>query len=303
MTETHQRILVVDDDAHNVSLMQELCMSLGYRVDTARSGEAALAQVKAEVPDLILLDVAMPRMDGFEVLQHLKADPATAEIAVIIVTAVSDIDAKVRGIELGADDYLTKPFKLFELQARIRAALQVRHFQNRLRSAEQALADQGAVDEVTGAGLFAHLHANLDYEVTRARRYGRPLAALFLSVDGFLDRRGQIGEDAGNVLLRGVCDVVRGATRLVDWLYRLDVEEFVVLLPETPLEGAVVVAERIREHTAGLEAGGGAVTVSIGVAAFPHPEVRGGEDLLSAAAEAMKAARRAGTGHVGRFDG
>jgi two-component system, cell cycle response regulator len=292
-----QRILVVDDDIHNVGLIRELCEHLGYQVETAADGVEALEAVGFHRPDLVLLDLNMPTADGFEVLATLKADPATRELPVVIVTATSDLDAKVRGIELGAEDFLTKPFKLFELKARVRAALQVRHYQDRLRAAEEALARHEGEDPVTGAGAFAQLHAHLDYEVTRARRYGRPLTALLVAVDDYFPLREKLGGEAGDRVLAEVVSVIRDATRQVDRVFRMEVEEFVVLLPETPLEGAVVVAERIREAVGDL-APAGDVSCCIGAAAFPHSEIRGGEDLLKAANEALKAARRSGTGRI-----
>ncbi len=297
----YQTILVVDDDVHNVDLITELCQHLGFRVRTAADGEAALVEVREKRPDLILLDLALPHLDGFSVLQTLKADASTRDLPVVIVTANTDIDAKVRGIDLGADDFLTKPFKLFELKARIRAALQVRDCQDRMRAAEEALASHGNNDPVTGAGMFAQLHTHLDHEVTRARRYGRPLSTLLVAVDDFIALRERVGGETADEILVAVVDAIRGSTRNVDQVFRIDVEEFVVLLPETPIEGALVVAERVREkaRTAGEEGG---ITCSIGAAAFPHSEIRGGEDLLNAANEAMKTARRGGTGLIARHE-
>lgn len=298
MTGAPARILVVDDDENNRTLMQELCRSLGHETETCEDADAAFAAMAARRPDLVLLDIGLPRVDGFGVLRKMKGDAALAEIPVIIVTAMADMDSKVKGIELGAEDYLTKPFKLFELQTRVRAALQVRHYQDRLQSAERALAEQGRADPVTGAGQFAQLHAHLDYEVTRARRYGRPLSGLLVAVDDFIALRSKVGGPEGDRLLHAVAEVLGAVTRHVDRLFRLDVEEFVVLLPETPLAGAVVVAERVRERLKEADLG---LTCSIGVAAFPHAEIRGGEDLLKAADAALRTARGAGPDHVAQF--
>src|SRR5207302_5082200 len=120
----------------------------------------------------------MPRKDGFSVLKDLRDTPAHHELPVIILTAIGDIDGKIRGMELGADDYVTKPFKLIELQTRINSALMVRDYRTRLVAAEEELAQLRALDPVTGAGTYSQLKASLDGEIARSRRYGRPAAAL-----------------------------------------------------------------------------------------------------------------------------
>lgn len=302
MTQPRQTVLVVDDDPSNLALITELCLSLGFEADTAMDGEAALERVRECRPDLVLLDITMPKKTGFEVLQTLKADDATRDIPVIIVTAMADVDAKVKGIEYGATDYLTKPFKLIELQTRIRAALQVRHFQDRLRLAQEALASQNSVDPTTGASVFAQLHADLDYEVARARRYGRPLSTLFVGVDGVLGVQDEVGDERAAELLQEIVRAMQIETRNIDRICRLGDEEFVVLLPETDAEGASVVAERVQSRVAGLATDDTSVAVTIGMASFPHPRIRGGEDLLKAASDALKTAQRDGPGGLSRHE-
>ncbi len=283
------RILVIDDDSANVALVSELCQSLGYEVMTAPTGKAALERVRKERPDVILLEIALGDDQGFALLESLKYDVHSREIPVILVTAVSDIDTKLRGIELGADDFLAKPFKLYELETRIRAALQIRTYQARLREAQEALARSVGTDPLTGAGVYAQLHAHLDHEVTRARRYGRPLAALLCSVETYHSLRQRLGKDAGDALLRDATKVMRETVRTLDRIFRLDEAEFVLLLPETDAEGAEEVRMRLAERLAGIASVEGGVRACFGIAAFPHPEIRGGEDLLRAAHRALLA--------------
>ncbi|RME28886.1 MAG: response regulator, partial [Deltaproteobacteria bacterium] len=136
-------ILVVDDDKFNVTLMRELCNTIGYRVVEAKNGFEALRKVGEQRPDLILLDLMMTGKSGFEVCQELKSDKSTADIPIIIVTALDDLESKMRGIKLGADDYVTKPFRLFELQQRIASVLEARHYRRLFEETKRKLQRQG----------------------------------------------------------------------------------------------------------------------------------------------------------------
>jgi CheY-like chemotaxis protein len=126
------RILIVEDDRFNVRLLSEVCRSSGYTADVVMDGLEALAAIERDRPDLVLLDLMIPGLDGCGVLQRLRANPDTADLPVILVTAVQDREARARAIDLGADDWVGKPFKLVELQQRIRAAAQMRAFKRQL---------------------------------------------------------------------------------------------------------------------------------------------------------------------------
>lgn len=126
------RVLIVEDDKFNVRLLSEVCRNAGFEADVAMDGLAALAAVARTRPDLVLLDLMIPELDGFGVLERLRSSPETADLPVILVTAIQDREARARGIELGADDWVAKPFKLVELQQRIQAALQMRAFKRQL---------------------------------------------------------------------------------------------------------------------------------------------------------------------------
>ncbi|GAB4441161.1 MAG: hypothetical protein Kow0031_23120 [Anaerolineae bacterium] len=128
-------ILIVDDDAINLKVLQNVLKEPGYRLLIAKSGERALYQLENQLPDLILLDVLMPGIDGFETCRQLKANPATAQIPVIFTTALSDIDSKVKGFEVGGVDYLTKPFHQAEVLARVKTHLTIHHLQRQLQEA------------------------------------------------------------------------------------------------------------------------------------------------------------------------
>src|ERR1700675_884853 len=140
------RILVVDDTPANVKLLADVLGARGYAVSTAASGKEALEKVAADAPDLVLLDVVMPEMSGYEVCKALRADPATARLPVVMVTALDPGQERVKGIEAGADDFLTKPINQAELLARVRSLLRVKELWDRVvelnRTLEQRVADQ-----------------------------------------------------------------------------------------------------------------------------------------------------------------
>src|SRR3984893_15770074 len=187
------RILVVDDNEVNVELLVAILASEDYVVSTATDGFEALAKTAAEKPDIVLLDVLMPELDGFEVCRRIKADPTMADIPVIMVTALSHVDDLVRGFEAGADDFVTKPFKHLELVARVR--LQLRKKQDYERIREQAL-----VDPLTGAFNRRYLEAQAPRLAARCRAERNPVAVLMIDVDNLKqinDARAHSGGDRG----------------------------------------------------------------------------------------------------------
>ncbi len=288
-------VLVVDDDEHTRNLLRDLCVSSGFRVNEAEDGNEALSRLAAEKPDLMLLDLMMPRRDGFSVLKAVRENTELAELPVIILTAMGDMDGKIHGMELGADDYVTKPFKLIELQTRINSALMVRQYRRRLMAAEEELAQFRALDPVTGAGTYSQLKASLDSELARSRRYGRPAACLMFGFDDYQGLRYQLGRDACDAYLGKVANEIRGVLRGADRLFRVDSDEFVILLPETDFKGARIVAERLNDAVTRVivEGPNGRMRVvsRVGGAVFPNERIRSSEDLLREANRSFRELR------------
>jgi diguanylate cyclase (GGDEF)-like protein len=249
-------------------------------------------------PDLVLLDLMMPRKDGFSVLRWIREDQSRKDLPVIILTAMGEMDGKIRGMELGADDYVTKPFKLIELQTRISSALMVREYRRRLLAAEEELAQFRALDPVTGAGTYSQLKASLDSELARSRRYGRPVSCLMFGFDDYQGLRYQLGRDACDTYLGAIARELRTCLRGADRLFRVDNDEFVALLPETDAKGARVVGQRIVEAiqlvTLNGQHGPIAVAVRCGGSQFPNERVRSSEDLLREANRSYRELRQAG---------
>lgn len=293
------RILIAEDDEHTRNLLRDLCEGTGYVVELARDGEEALAKLSWG-PDLLLLDLTMPRLDGYTVLREVRARERSRELPVIILTAMDDVDGKLKGIELGADDYVTKPFKLMELQSRIRAAVAVRSYRDRVRMLEVELAAlRGSGEGSAGAG-YARLKAGLEYEMTRARRYGRPLSALVCSIHDFPLLREELGSDDTDRVVTEVRRLLREGLRSPDLLYRMDLEVFVALMPETDTEGAANAACRLVRavEASGPWPRGRTITLSVGVASFPGEGCENPDELLRAASAAHEASNRKAPGTV-----
>ncbi|MBI5545419.1 MAG: response regulator [Deltaproteobacteria bacterium] len=294
------KILIADDDAHTRNLLRELAESWGHSTVVAADGEQALAAISdpsSPATDLVLLDLMMPKVDGFGVLKALRAAPATQRLPVILLTAAGDVDDKLKGIELGADDYVTKPFRISDLQNRVAAALNKRH-----DAATQEPRDPAHTDPLTGVGTYPQLKETLVYEVERARRYGRPLTALVVAMDESPLLLDKLGRAAANELLSQLAAALRRSFRFADRVFRIDVESFVVLLPETATEGAQIAAHRLaaglNERPLAAPGSPRKVTISVGVADFPRFGNDKADDLVRAANHALLRAQRGGSAQV-----
>lgn len=281
---SNRLVLVVDDDDPTRTLLKDLCESSNFRVITAGDGLEAIEQISQHAPDLVLLDLMMPLKDGFSVLKWARESERFAELPIIILTAMGEMDGKIRGMELGADDFVTKPFKMIELQTRIHSALMVHEYRRRLFDAEEELAQFRAVDPVTGAGTYSQLKASLDAELARSRRYGRPATCLMFGIEEYAALRYTLGREGCDAFLTRLFQGVLPCLRKADRLFRIDSDEFVALLPETDLAGGRLVAQRILDVTRDIVAEGPngpiKVTSRCGGAVFPHEEIRTSEDLL-----------------------
>jgi diguanylate cyclase (GGDEF)-like protein len=279
-----RRILIIDDDEHTRTLLRDFCEQSSFTASVAPDGEQIVEKLGQFRPDLVLLDLVLPKKDGFAVLKEIRDQNEWTELPVVILTAVGDMDGKIRGMELGADDFITKPFKLVDLQTRVSSALTIREYRKKLTAAEEALAQLRAVDPVTGAGTYAQLKASVDSEIVRSRRYGRPAAALVLGIDDYQGLRFQLGREKCDALIAGIADKIRGSLRGADQLFRMDLGEFVILLPETDLQAARIAAGRLGQVLQNVIGEGreGPVSVSarIGGSAFPGDGVNSTEDLL-----------------------
>ena len=259
------RILVVDDEPANIELIADI-FEHDYEVLFAMNGEKALEIAAAAAPDLILLDVMLPGMDGFEVCSRLKAEPLTRDIPVIFVTGLGDTAAETKGLELGAMDYITKPINPPVVRMRVRNQIE-------LKQARDQLARLATTDGLTGLANRRRFDEVLAMEHARHVRSGAKLALIMLDIDHFKLFNDTYGHVRGDDCLRAVAKVLKTTLhRATDLAARYGGEEFACILPDTiPPHGAHAVAERIRREVAGLNIPhgnsptAGHVTVSLGV--------------------------------------
>jgi diguanylate cyclase (GGDEF)-like protein len=300
------RILVVDDHEDNVELLRARLEARGYEVEAAMDGQEALDKVHASPPDLILLDVMMPRIDGIEVTRQLKGDSSLPFIPIIMQTALETTEDKVEGLDAGADDYITKPINFAELEARVKSLLRIKALQEELTRANEALLRASQTDGLTGLDNRRHVEERLTEMFGHAARLNEPLACVMCDVDHFKSVNDTYGHQAGDAVLQQVADILRTSAREIDRVGRYGGEEFIVLLPAANIADATAFAERVRREVEAREFtyADGTVrrTLSAGVAAWPHPEIRHQEALVKAADDALYLAKANGRNRVEAYD-
>jgi len=287
-------ILVVEDDEDARMLLTEL-LRPRYDVDAVGDGETALKRAAELNPDLVLLDLFLPGMDGFGALTGLRRNSRTADTPVIFLSAQGDAETKSQGLSLGAADYLAKPFSEQELMARVDRTLKLTAQKEHFRALAQT-------DGLTGLPNFRSFHARLEEEVSRAHRYGHPLACAMVDLDGLKEINDKLGHAAGNRAIVALADAVREELRDTDFAARYGGDEFVVLLPQTNESQGAQFAERLRRRLVEVSQDAGLpVRGSIGVAAVNADELDSAdaaEDLLRRADEALYRAKRSGRDRV-----
>lgn len=258
-------VLIVDDEVSNIEILSS-ALEDEYDIYFATSGDEALEVARVNLPDLILLDVLMPGIDGYEVCAAIKADPLISDVPVIFTTALGDQEAEVRGLQLGAIDYITKPINPIVVRARVHNHLEMKRMRDEL-------AEMAVTDALTGLGNRRRLEKALDQETTRLAHIGGLLSVIIMDIDFFKRFNDLYGHGAGDRCLTMVASALQRAVRkAADVAVRYGGEEFACVLPECDHAEAMAIAQNIRTrvqsldipHTASETAS--SVTVSIGVA-------------------------------------
>ncbi len=297
------RIVLIEDDPAIVRLLTRLFHSKGMEVIACATGADGLETLERRAWELCLLDRGLPDMDGIDICRHIKADPRFDARQVIMLSGVSSLDAQVEALDLGADDYITKPFHTVELVARVNASRRVIEMQHQLLDMTRQLEEISARDSLTGIFNRRHFGTTLDQTFDHSSRYQRPLSVAILDVDRFKDINDSFGHQAGDAVLAEVARRFSGSVRSSDYLARYGGEEFVVLLPETDLEDAVSFGEKLRvsvaSHPVAMPDGREySVTVSVGTASLEHTGFTTSADMIAAADQALYRAKRNGRNRV-----
>lgn len=288
------RVLIVDDSVDIHRLLKIRLRDQNLDIITASTAAEGLRLAREVLPDLVLLDIDLPDKSGFEVLGDIKADPATHDLAVIFVSGSVDSQDKVRGFDLGAVDYVTKPFDMAELRARVRSAL-------RTQRLVRMLAQRAHLDGLTGLWNRAHLDVRLSECVDAARRHGRHLSLVMADIDHFKELNDTYGHPFGDHVLQEMANMLEEIARSEDIVCRYGGEEFAVILCETDHVEARGVAERFRSRIEGAiwqEHEQLRVTASFGVSSLSLLTIKSPEALLNSTDTALYEAKRTGRNHV-----
>jgi diguanylate cyclase (GGDEF)-like protein len=296
------QIAVVDDDAAIRRLVRLFLKRGGYNIVEFATGNEAREQL-ANIPwDLAILDRRLPDMDGVQLCQELKANPEFKTRYVIMLTGEDEQEDKVEGLDLGADDYITKPFQYPELLARIRAAKRIVDLQQELLETNKRLELLSITDGLTRLYNHRYFQDELARAFGESERYGRPLSLAIVDLDFFKKINDSYGHAIGDEVLKRVSRLFSESIRATDVAARYGGEEFAMMMPETDLPDAITFAEKIRTLVESTpittQAGEIRVTVSIGLATVPHTKIHTAKELIVAADKALYRAKRGGRNQI-----
>lgn len=289
-------VLVVEDDVNVRHLLTLSLTRAGYEIEEAASVAEARARTVLRSFDIAILDRRLPDGDGLDLCVELRRDYPHAYL--LMLTGESSGEAKLEGFQRGADDYVTKPFQLEELIARVRAGARIVELQKALMESNRQLRDLSRTDGLTGVSNRRAFDERVREAFTHAHRYGRPLSMAIIDVDFFKSINDSSGHGVGDSVLQCVASRLTSCTRAADFVARIGGEEFAVMLPETALFEAMQVGEKIRASIAAQPILGQRVTVSTGIASFPHSLVGSVEEFSRAADQALYRAKANGRNRV-----
>lgn len=310
MNTPRAKILVADDSSVERAAARAALEEAGYSVMEAVDGQQALEVFARDRPDLVMLDVVMPRLTGLETCRILKAKAQGGYLPVIMVSTRNSVNARVEGLRSGADDYLGKPYDAEELRARVEALLRTRKvIGERTAKDKDKEKDKSKPEPEMPAGASARnpnevFRRRAEEEFDRAERYSDPLACLRVELDEYelLVQRHSV--DAVSGMIRALRDVIETSVRKIDLVFRLDDRGYVLLLPNTHFPGALAVAERISLDSVKMRLDaepGYRATVSVGVSFFPNKDTHSVQDLLDLVGAALERARSEGGGKICLF--
>ncbi len=295
-------IAIVDDDAAIRRLVRLFLHRSGYETLECTTGTEAREMLTSQHWDLAILDRRLPDLDGVVLAHELKSNPDFRARYVIMLTGEDEQEDKIEGLELGADDYITKPFQSPELMARIRAGKRIVDLQKELIETNRRLELLSITDGLTKLHNHRYFQDELSRAFEESQRYQRPLSLAMIDIDFFKKVNDTYGHAVGDEVLKCAARLFRDSVRSTDLVARYGGEEFAVMMPETTLPDSIAFAEKIRalveSTTMGTQAGDLKVTVSIGVASVPLTRIHSPKELIVAADKALYRAKRGGRNQV-----
>lgn len=287
-------ILIVDDSQININFCKKFLGKNGYATDSCKSGEEAIEYLEKNSPDLILLDIVMPGIDGFEFCEIKKNIPDMADIPVIFLSAKDDEESIIKGFKSGGVDYITKPFRTQEMLARTKTHID-------LKKAKEQLVLMATTDVLTGLTNRRFFMERLSIEFERVQRYESLYTILMIDLDFFKRVNDTFGHMAGDTVLKKISEILQNGLRCTDLIGRIGGEEFAVILPETELPQSLQIAERLRKSVDQLpvEVDGDKIRITISLGAsqsnIADTEM---DDALIRADSALYSAKKAGRNNV-----
>ncbi len=293
------KVLLADDQRLARTIVTQWLRGWGYDVVAVTDGAAALAALAADTAlSLAVIDWEMPGVDGLEVCRSVRALAAEPYTYLILLTAHSDKDDVVKGLEAGADDYIVKPCNPLELEVRLRAGRRIVELSRELTSARESLRFEATHDALTGLLNRRAVLARLDEELSRAGRNGAPVTLALLDLDHFKRINDTYGHCVGDEVLKGVAARMRSAVRVYDAVGRFGGEEFVIVLPEAEVSGGLALSARLGSVLGGdpvdTSVGPMQVTASVGIASTRYMRGASAATLVRAADVALYRAKAAG---------
>jgi len=289
-------ILIIDDEKSNIIALTNI-LNQEYKVYAVRDSREAVEAAEKDMPDVILLDILMPEMDGFEVIKSLKSSEKTRSIPVIFITGLNNTEAEEKGFILGAADYITKPFSSAIVKLRVRNQIQ-------LSNQFKLIKILSMTDELTGLFNRRGFDSRMNLEWARAKREQASLSIILLDLDDFKNYNDVYGHLQGDKALATVAKVLtQSIKRAIDFAARWGGEEFIALLPDTGVSGALSVAEKIRQNIEDTQIpcdDGDItnVTMSLGVNTYiPRQEISI-QEFIDGADQALYAAKKTGKNKV-----
>lgn len=283
-----QRVLIIDDTKNIHALIKARLAGEPVELCSATTAADGMAMAGTLLPDLLLIDADMPEVDGFELCRRLKAQPSTMNIPIVLMTGPANTEAKMRGLEIGALDFLIRPFEPAELKARVRAALRTKFLLDLLYK-------KALIDGLTGLWNRTYFDQTLAAQLSLARRSGQACSVVMVDLDDFSEINDRCGHLTGDEALRVVAACMQATCRIEDVVCRFGGEEFGIIVPNTPADRALIMAERLRKSIEKLQLIHRGMPVPM-TASFGIADVATFTDkeLLLAADAALRLAKRNG---------